>query len=62
MSKQKPQPPYLFQVATKEQAALLVELFQKAATPAPQAHVLAALWGQVERCAAHFSPPDKNGP
>jgi len=64
MSKQKTPPPYLFQVANAEQSALVVELFQKAAVAAPQAHVLAALWVQAQRCAQHFADGDagKNGP
>lgn len=55
MSKAKP--PYLLQIANLEQSQLLAELFQKAAVAAPQAHVLAALWANVQKCAAHFAPP-----
>ena len=51
----KPKPPYLLQVATAEQSALLVELFQKSAAPAAQAHVLAALYAQVVLCEKHFA-------
>jgi hypothetical protein len=59
MSK-KQKPPYLLPIASAEQSALLLELFQKAAVQAPQAHILAAMWSNVERCAAHFKP-DGNG-
>jgi len=59
MSK-KIKPPYLLQVATVEQAALLVECFQKVGVPAPQAHVMAPLWEKVQACARHFAD-DKPG-
>lgn len=58
MSSKKAPIPYMIQVPTAEAASLLVELFQKAVIPAPQAHVLAGLWSQIERCAAHFAPPE----
>jgi hypothetical protein len=59
MSSAKKKPPYLLQIASAEQAALLLELFQKAAVSAPSAHVLAAMWANVQLCAKHFEnhPP-----
>jgi hypothetical protein len=58
MSKAKPKPPYLLQIANAEQSALMVELFTKAAVQAPQAHILASMWSQVERCRDHFAATD----
>jgi hypothetical protein len=58
MSKAKPKPAYLLQIATAEQSALLVELFQKAAVNAPSAHILAAMWANVEHCREHFAATD----
>ena len=55
MSKPKAKPPYLLQVANADQAALLSELFQKAAVTAPQAHILAAMWANVQLCTKHFT-------
>jgi hypothetical protein len=57
MSSQKKKPPYLLQVETAEQSALIVELFQKSAAGAASAHVLAALWTKVQACAKHFESP-----
>ena len=57
MSSAKKKPPYLLQIANAEQSALLLELFQKAAVNAPNAHVLAAMWANVQLCAKHFESP-----
>jgi len=56
----KAKPPYLLQIATAEQAALLSELFAKSAVAAPQAHVLAALYAQVCLCEKHFKESGVN--
>jgi hypothetical protein len=62
MSKTKTKPPYLLPIENADQAKLLTELFQRAATNAPQAHILAAMWGHVERCGKYFAEaPPANG-
>jgi hypothetical protein len=54
----KSKPAYLLPIANREEAALLLELLQKSAVPAPVAHVMAALWGKAQSCANYFGPAD----